>query len=241
MGITTLEDTKLLAAIVAHSNDAILSIDLTGKIISWNKGAQKILGYKEKEILGKSVQLILPKYDKTKSLEVIDKIKKGDSVKNFETVRIHKDGSPINVNISSFPLRGDNNKITGVSAIIRDISEKKKTELRQSVAFNIAKEAQRGRIRDIKTLAKAVHTEVCNVIDARNFYIALYNEKDHSYQFPYHVDEFEHNVTYKSGELDGSLTDCVRRTGKPLLINEAKHDGLISRGELKMVGASSKV
>lgn len=234
------KETKLLAAIVEYSNDAIVSIDLNAKLISWNKGAENILGFKEQEILGKSFQLLIPKDQKTKTKEIIDKIKEGNSFQNFETVRLHKDGSRVNVSVSAFPLKGVNNEIIGTSAIIRDITENKKNELIQTVSYNIAREANR-RVTDIKTLSKAIHAELCNIIDAKNFYIALYNEKDNTYLFPYHVDEYECEIDYAPKELNGSLTDYVRRTGRALLIDEKTHNDLISKGKASMIGAPSKV
>jgi len=234
------EETKLLAAIVEHSNDAIISLDLGGRVISWNKAAEKIFGYKEKEMLGQSYQLLVPKGQRTKSQEKIGKIKKGKSIKSFETTRLHKNDSLINVNISPFPLRKQNNEITGMSAIIRDITEKKKAELLQSVSYNIAKETNR-RITDVKTLSKAIHKEICKVVDAKNFYIALYSKKHKTYLFQYCVDEYEQEVIFTPEQLDKSLTDYVRRTGRPLLADEKVHNSLISRGEVGMIGSPSKV
>jgi PAS domain S-box-containing protein len=123
-----------MAAIVDHSQDAILSESLDGIIVSWNRGAQKIFGYTEEEIIGQHVGVLLPPA-RSHELDVIfDRVRRGETVEPFETVRIRKDGGVIHVSSAVSPIRDASGKIMGISAIIRDITRRKHAEnsLRES-------------------------------------------------------------------------------------------------------------
>jgi PAS domain S-box-containing protein len=117
-----------LASIVEYSEDGIESMDIDGNILSWNKGAEKIYGYKASEIAGKNAIQLYPKAQKTELKSAITKIKNGESVSILETKRKRKDGKTIDVSISFSPLRNTQGKIIGISVITRDITEQKKNQ-----------------------------------------------------------------------------------------------------------------
>ena len=117
-----------LAAIVESSDDAIISKTLEGKIMTWNKGAEKILGYTSEEAVGKSINILIPPTHINDVTIIIDKIKKGEKIEHFETIRVAKDGRNINASITVSPVKNDKGKIIGASKILRDISERIKTE-----------------------------------------------------------------------------------------------------------------
>ena len=119
---------RRLAEIVSHSNDAIMSIGLDGKVISWNKGATRLFGYGEGEILGQPISLLTPSNKLEESKGLIRNVKEGLSEANTETVLLHKDGCELDVSLSTFPLRDEQGKVKEISGIIRDISEKKEAE-----------------------------------------------------------------------------------------------------------------
>ncbi|WP_320008996.1 PAS domain S-box protein [Maridesulfovibrio sp.] len=117
-----------LAALVASSEDAIIGAKLDGTITDWNTGAERIFGYTPKEIIGKSVQILVPPdiyADKTK---IMNLIAQGEHIKQLETIRLSKDGRRIDVSTSISPIRNHQGTIIGASAITRDITRRKKTE-----------------------------------------------------------------------------------------------------------------
>jgi len=117
-----------LANIVESSNDAIITASLDGIIASWNKGAQEVYGYIDKEILGKNISIFEPDLLKGETKQLTDEIKKGKKVKHYETSRLKKDGTSINVSITLSPVFNTSGKFTAVSFISRDITEKKIAE-----------------------------------------------------------------------------------------------------------------
>lgn len=117
-----------LASIVESSEDAILSKTLNGIVTSWNKAAEKIYYYSAEEILGKPIALLSPPNHDNEILEILSKIKNGEKIEGFETVRIRKDGSKVNVALTISPIKDSHNNIIGASTIARDITEKKKAE-----------------------------------------------------------------------------------------------------------------
>jgi len=121
------QEIKQLANIVSRSSDAILSIK-KGKIVSWNAGAEELLGYSPKEIIGTPLEKLVPNSLKAECAELLRAAEEGKTIQSFETVRIKKDGTAIFVNMSTFPLTDKSGNITGVSSILRDISVQKEAE-----------------------------------------------------------------------------------------------------------------
>lgn len=123
-----------LASIVDSSEDAILSKDLSGTITSWNKGAEHLYGYTAAEIIGKPISILTPLDRPDEILAILEKIRHGESVEHYQTVRVTKDGQRLNLSISVSPLRGPSGNIAGASVIARDITAQNKAEdhLRQA-------------------------------------------------------------------------------------------------------------
>lgn len=116
-----------LKSIIEHSADAIITSDTEGIITSWNKQAEKIYGYTEDEALGKFLPMI-PEFLEKEERGFIEKIKNGETISNIETVRRRKDGRLIEVSLTLSPILDSSGKVTGISGISRDISEKKRIE-----------------------------------------------------------------------------------------------------------------
>jgi PAS domain S-box-containing protein len=117
-----------LAAIVESSDDAIISKDLDGTITSWNKGAEKIFGYRAEEVIGKSIAILLPPHLLNEETEILEKIKKDESVEHYETIRRRKDGSFVTISLTVSPIKSESGEIIGASKIARDVTEKKLAE-----------------------------------------------------------------------------------------------------------------
>lgn len=112
----------LLAAIINSSSDAIVSKDLDGTITSWNPGAERIFGYRAEEVIGRNITLLFPPDRYNEEPAIMARIRRGESVEHFQTVRCHKDGSFIDISLTVSPVRDDSGRIIGASKIARDIS-----------------------------------------------------------------------------------------------------------------------
>ena len=126
---------QLLASIVESSNDAIVSKDLNGVIASWNPGAERLFGYTADEVVGKSVTSLFPLDPQNEEREILERIRLGEKIEHYETVRCRKDGSLVDISLTVSPLRNAAGKVTGVSKIARDISARKKTEHERLLAL----------------------------------------------------------------------------------------------------------
>ncbi|OSS40179.1 Chemotaxis protein methyltransferase CheR [Christiangramia flava JLT2011] len=121
--ISSHEKKEILSAIVESSDDAIISKNLDSIIISWNKGAQKIFGYTEQEAIGNSITMLIPENKLSEEVEILSKIRKGEKIDHFETVRKHKSGRDITVSITVSPLKNHKGEIVGASKVARDITQ----------------------------------------------------------------------------------------------------------------------
>lgn len=117
-----------LAAIVESSDDAIISEDLNGIIMTWNKGAERIFGYTAAEVVGKPVSILAAPERRDDMFAILDKIRQGQHVEHYETLRRRKDGEIIHVSLSVSPVRDRSGRIIGASKIARDITDRKRIE-----------------------------------------------------------------------------------------------------------------
>jgi PAS domain S-box-containing protein len=121
-----------LAAIVQSSEDAIVSKDLNGIILTWNPGAERMFGYTAEEAIGQSITMIIPEERLSEETMVLSRIRAGIPLEHFETVRQRKDGSTIEISLAVSPIRDRQGRVIGASKIARDISEQK--ELQRAAA-----------------------------------------------------------------------------------------------------------
>jgi PAS domain S-box-containing protein len=119
---------SLLAAIVGSSDDAIVSKQLNGVITSWNGGAERLFGYTAKEAIGRNIALIIPRDRLQEEVEIIERLKRGERVDHFETVRVRKDGTLRDVSVTISPMKDSAGRIFGASKVARDVSDRKRTE-----------------------------------------------------------------------------------------------------------------
>ena len=117
-----------LAAIVASSDDAIISKTLDGVIVSWNEGAQRIFGYAPHEIIGKPVTILIPPEHLAEEPGILARIRRGERIDHYQTVRTRKDGSRLYVSLTVSPIRNALGEIVGASKIARDITLQKRAE-----------------------------------------------------------------------------------------------------------------
>ena len=117
-----------LAAIVSSSTDAIISKSRSGVVTSFNLAAERLFGYRAEEIIGQSIRILIPPDRQEEEDSILTRIVAGKRVEHYETVRLHKNGSPIHVSISVSPVRDAEGRIIGAAKIARDISERKWAE-----------------------------------------------------------------------------------------------------------------
>jgi PAS domain S-box-containing protein len=124
----------LLAAIVDSSEDAIVSKTLDGIITTWNTGAERLFGYTASEAVGQHISLIIPSNRKDEETVILERIRKGERIEHFDTVRVCKDKTQFDISLTISPVRDANGKIVGASKIARDITQRKQIEreLRES-------------------------------------------------------------------------------------------------------------
>lgn len=118
----------LLAAIVASSDDAIISKTLEGNILSWNSGAERIFGYSAEEAIGRPITLIIPAERLEEEPALLERLRRGERIEHFETVRVTKSGARIDVSLMVSPVRAADGRVVAASKIARDITQRKQAE-----------------------------------------------------------------------------------------------------------------
>jgi PAS domain S-box-containing protein len=122
------EAAERLVTIVESSDDAIFGKDLDGIVTSWNRGAERVFGYPAAEMIGQSITRIMPADRQQEEADILSRIRRGESVRHFETVRRCKDGTNINISVTVSPIRDSTGRVIGASKIARDITERKRAE-----------------------------------------------------------------------------------------------------------------
>ncbi len=117
-----------LASIVDSSSDAIISKDLSGTIRTWNLGASRLLGYTADEVIGRSILMLIPPDRHGEETMILERIRRGEVLQHFVSVRRHKDGSMVDVSVTISPMRDETGTVVGASKIVRDISAQKRFE-----------------------------------------------------------------------------------------------------------------
>ncbi|MDB6022286.1 MAG: putative sensor protein [Pedosphaera sp.] len=117
-----------LAAIVESSEDAIIGNTMDGIVLTWNAGAEAMYGYTAEEVKGRSISILIPAYRPEELQGIYEKIRQGEHIERYETVRVRKDGKVLDISLSLSPIKDEGGKVIGVSAIERDITARKREE-----------------------------------------------------------------------------------------------------------------
>jgi PAS domain S-box-containing protein len=132
----TNDDRVWLAAIIDSSDDAILSKTLDGIVTSWNRAATRIFGYLPEEMIGQPIMRIIPQELRAEEVEILSKLRRGERIEHFETVRLSKDGHLIDISLTISPVHDEAGNVIGASKIARDITEKKRAEKTRQLLLN---------------------------------------------------------------------------------------------------------
>ncbi len=128
-----------LAAIVESSQDAIISKTLESQITSWNAGAEQLFGYSAQEAIGQSIMMLIPPERQQEEAEILGRLRRGERIEHYETVRLHKSGRRIDVSLTISPVRDSDGRITGASKIARDITARRQADERLAVQHDVTR------------------------------------------------------------------------------------------------------
>jgi PAS domain S-box-containing protein len=147
------------AAIVESSDDAIISKGLDGIIRSWNKGAERVFGYTAQEAVGRHVSLLIPEDRLNEEPGIIERIRSGERIDHYETVRRHKDGSLIDISLTVSPVKNASGRIIGASKIARDITDKKRADEAKELLLHEIKHRVKNTLGTVQAIAAQTFRE----------------------------------------------------------------------------------
>ena len=223
-----------LEQLVECTPEAISILDPHYRVTRINAEFTRVFGYKPEEALGQRIdKLIVPPDRSAETRWISETLEKGEKV-TLETKRQRKDGSLVDVCISTAPVIIGGAQ-AAIYALYRDISDQKRAEALSSALYRIAERTSSAE--DLQQFYAAMHNIVGELMNARNFYIALYDPVTQLLSFPYFVDEEDPTPAPK--KLGRGLTEYVLRTGEPLLATPRVFDELMRRGEVELIGAPS--
>jgi two-component system cell cycle sensor histidine kinase/response regulator CckA len=223
-----------LEQIIENAPEAISIVDHELRILRINGEFTRVFGFTADEASGKRLDLLIVPPDRYAETAWISECIKTESKLSLETRRQRKDGSLVEVLLSTSPVIL-NGKRVGAYASYRDITEQKRAEELNAALYAIAARSQSAE--DLQQFFAAIHNIVGQLMNARNFYISLYDPQSQLLSFPYFVDEQDPTPTPKP--LGRGLTEYVLRSGEPLLATPAVFEELVRRGEVELIGASS--
>jgi len=220
--------------IIENAPEAISIVDQELRVLRINAEFTRLFGFTADEAAGKRLDRLIVPPDRYAETAWIAECIKTESKLSLETRCQRKDGSLVEVLLSTSPVTL-NGKRVGAYASYRDITEQKRTEELNAALYAIAARSQSAE--DLQQFFAAIHNIVGQLMNARNFYIALYDSQAQLLSFPYFVDEEDPTPAPKP--LGRGLTEYILRSGEPLLVTPAVFEELERRGEVESIGTPS--
>src|SRR6266852_6088990 len=223
-----------LEQLVECTPEAISILDEQYRIMRVNGEFTRMFGFLSEEALGRRIDSLIVPPDRNSETRWIGEVLNQGQKVTLETKRQRRDGTLVDVFISSAPIVVGGNRVAAY-VLYRDISEQKRAEALSSALYRIAERTSSAE--DLQQFYAAMHNIVGELMCARNFYIALYDPETQLLSFPYFVDEQDPTPAPK--KLGRGLTEYVLRTGEPLLATPRVFDDLLRCGEVELIGAPS--
>ncbi len=223
--------------LIEVSLDPLVTFDKDGIILDVNQATIQTTGRTRKELIGPKFSQYFTDPDRAHKGAML--VFEQGKFRDYELVLIAFDGTETEVAYNASVFRDESGNIIGAFAAARDITRQKQAEKIQSVLFHISQAVSASG--NLQEFLEVVHQQFGRLIDTSNFYVALYDKVNDWYSFPCNYDEYDKNPDFSKQKLNKSLTDYVRRTGKPLLADENIHQELIRKGEVNMVGEPSPI
>jgi PAS domain S-box-containing protein len=148
------DDTRRLAAIIENSDDAIISKNLDGVITSWNKGAERLFGYTSDEATGRPVTMLMPPDRIDEEPGIIARIRRGERIEHYDTVRRRKDGSLVDISLTVSPIKDAEGRVIGASKIARHIGDRKRAEQQQQLLVGEIKHRIKNTLATVQAIAR---------------------------------------------------------------------------------------
>jgi len=225
-----------IAAIINSSEDAIWSITLDGLISGWNTSSQKMFGYSHDEIMGQSTKVLIPEKEHDIFSDVLEKIKNGEKIKHYETTRLRKDGSLIDVSISVSPIRDISGNPIGGSVIARDITEridaeKQEKELRKKLHLEKTKLEQvlsldegLHKVLDLNKLVDFIIEKTTKILNASKCSLMLVDEKTQEMCLRGQAGLEEEVISQVKLKIGDPIAGLVALEGRPVLVEDIETD-----------------
>ena len=209
-----------LAALVEFSEDAIISKDLNGVITSWNQGAERLFGYTEQEAIGQPVTMLIPPDHADEEPAILERIRQGEAIQHYETIRRRKDGSLLDISLTISPIRNSQGEIIGASKIARDVTKSKRSE--KELAEILAREQAANRAKDdfLAVLSHELRTPLNPVLLLAS---DSANDPDLPAQTRANFDTIRKNIELEARLID-DLLDLTRITHGKLVLNQSELD-----------------
>jgi PAS domain S-box-containing protein len=228
-----------LLDLVDNTSDLIQMVTLDGRFMFVNRAWFEVLGYTSDELPRLRLKDIIWPEATESTLELLKKIQNGEKVADFETIFRNKLGKKIYLN-GSVTCRYENGKPALFRCILHDITSRVRAERSQSLYYSIANWTIK--TNDLDEFYERVHEELSKVIDARNFFVALYDPAKSYMYFPYYVDEYyKENMRFTKRKLGNGLTEYAIKANKPLFLYEEDMAKLASEEGVYMYGQIPKV
>jgi PAS domain S-box-containing protein len=207
------EGLSRLAAIVKSSEDAIYSKDLNGGITSWNRGAEKLYGYSAAEMIGKNVSILTPEDRLHENEDVLELLRRGESIEHIETVRLRKDHTPVEVSLSISPIRNPFGEVKGASTIARDVTQRNRAT---ETLRKTEKLAATGR------LAGTMAHEINNPLEAVTHLLYLIDKSPSLDQAARNYTQIAMGEVDRIGHIAKQALGFYRETSAPVKVNIAE-------------------
>lgn len=217
--------------------EAVIVFDDEECLVNMNPAAEALFGWTMEEKEGERIDFLLPsseQYARCRE-EMADAFARGESLTRKVMLR-RKNGYTFPAEHTSSLLANEDGETLGIVCVVRDLSERERLDRIRTVVANISEAALE--VDSLNDLLEHIHEQIGTLLDARNFFVSLYDRGEKNYTLPYIVDQYDQDFPERA-DLTGSMTDYVRRTGRPVLADEKDIEELEEKGEVRLVGTPS--